>query len=78
MGSDGFRPLRVYRKFDHHRFHQSMGTCDIFLDSIGWSGFNSTSESLVNNLPVVTLRGGIRGRHSTAILNRIGVQRNGD
>jgi protein O-GlcNAc transferase len=57
------------------RYVAAMGNCDIFLDSIGWSGFNSTSESLVHNLPVVTLRGGLmRGRHSTAILNRIGVR----
>jgi protein O-GlcNAc transferase len=56
------------------RFIAAMGNCDIFLDSIGWSGFNSTSESLVHNLPVVTLRGAfMRGRHSSAILNRIGV-----
>jgi protein O-GlcNAc transferase len=57
------------------RYVAAMGNCDIFLDSIGWSGFNSTSESLVHNLPVVTLRGALmRGRHSTAILNRIGVE----
>jgi protein O-GlcNAc transferase len=56
------------------RYVAAMGNCDIFLDSIGWSGFNSTSESLVHNLPIVTLRGVLmRGRHSTAILNRIGV-----
>ncbi|HWX76714.1 MAG TPA: hypothetical protein VNY32_04525, partial [Candidatus Acidoferrales bacterium] len=56
------------------RYVAAMGACDLFLDSIGWSGFNSTSESLVHNLPVVTLRGALmRGRHSTAILNRIGV-----
>jgi protein O-GlcNAc transferase len=56
------------------RYIAAMGACDIFLDSIGWSGFNSTSESLVHNMPVVTLRGALmRGRHSTAILNRIGV-----
>jgi protein O-GlcNAc transferase len=56
------------------RYVAAMGACDIFLDSIGWSGFNSTSESLVHNLPIVTFRGALmRGRHSTAILNRIGV-----
>ena len=56
------------------RYVAAMGACDIFLDSIGWSGFNSTLESLVHNLPVVTLRGAfMRGRHSSAILNRIGV-----
>jgi protein O-GlcNAc transferase len=56
------------------RYVAALGNCDIFLDSIGWSGCNSTLESLVHNLPVVTLRGALmRGRHSSAILNRIGV-----
>ncbi|HEY1886134.1 MAG TPA: tetratricopeptide repeat protein [Roseiarcus sp.] len=56
------------------RFIAAMGNCDIFLDSIGWSGCNSTLESLVHNLPVVTLRGPLmRGRHSSAIMDRIGV-----
>jgi predicted O-linked N-acetylglucosamine transferase (SPINDLY family) len=56
------------------RFVAAMGNCDIFLDSIGWSGCNSTLESLVHNLPVVTLRGPLmRGRHSSAIMDRIGV-----
>jgi protein O-GlcNAc transferase len=56
------------------RFVAAIGNCDIFLDSIGWSGCNSTLESLVHNLPVVTLRGALmRGRHSSAILDRIGV-----
>jgi len=56
------------------RFVAAMGNCDIFLDSIGWTGFNSTMESLVHNLPVVTLRGALmRGRHSSAILDRIGL-----
>jgi protein O-GlcNAc transferase len=57
------------------RYVAAMGACDLFLDSIGWSGCNSTLESLVHNLPVVTLRGALmRGRHSTAILNTIGVR----
>jgi protein O-GlcNAc transferase len=56
------------------RYVAAMGACDLFLDSIGWSGFNSTSESLVHNLPVVTFRGPLmRGRHSSAIMDRIGV-----
>ncbi len=56
------------------RFVAAVGNCDIFLDSIEWSGCNSTLESLVHNLPVVTLRGTLmRGRHSSAILSRIGL-----
>ena len=42
---------------------------DIFLDSIGWSGCNSTFEAIACNLPIVTLPGELmRGRHTTAIL----------
>jgi predicted O-linked N-acetylglucosamine transferase (SPINDLY family) len=46
----------------------------VFLDSIEWSGCNSTLESLVHNLPIVALEGRLmRGRHSAAILRRMGV-----
>jgi predicted O-linked N-acetylglucosamine transferase (SPINDLY family) len=46
-----------------------MGACDIVLDSIGWSGCNSTLESLAHNLPIVTFAGELmRGRHTSAIL----------
>ena len=42
---------------------------DVFLDSIGWSGCNSTLEALACNLPVVTMPGELmRGRHTHAIL----------
>ncbi|MBN1569445.1 MAG: tetratricopeptide repeat protein [Acidobacteria bacterium] len=47
---------------------------DIFLDSIGWSGCNSTLEALNHNLPVVTTPGNLmRGRHSCAILSMAGL-----
>jgi predicted O-linked N-acetylglucosamine transferase (SPINDLY family) len=46
---------------------------DVFLDSIGWSGGNTTLEALAQRLPVVTLPGRfMRGRHSYAMLKRIG------
>ncbi len=50
-------------------FLAAMGAFDILLDSIGWSGCNSTLDSLVHNLPIVTLAGKfMRGRHTAAIL----------
>jgi predicted O-linked N-acetylglucosamine transferase (SPINDLY family) len=56
-------------------FLAAMGTADVFLDSLSWSGCNSTLESLVHDLPVVTLPGAfMRGRHSAAILTQMGVQ----
>ncbi len=48
---------------------------DVFLDSIGWSGCNSTLEAVGYGLPVVTLPGKLmRSRHSHAILQMMGIQ----
>jgi protein O-GlcNAc transferase len=69
---------------DHHcvflnRLSQSKfvavsGLCDVFLDSIGWSGCNSALECLSQALPIVTLEGAtMRGRHSAAILRMMDV-----
>jgi protein O-GlcNAc transferase len=47
---------------------------DVFLDSVGWSGCNSTLEALAQNLPLVTTPGDLmRGRHSCAILSMAGL-----
>jgi protein O-GlcNAc transferase len=47
---------------------------DVFLDSIGWSGCNSTLEALACDLPVVTMPGKLmRGRHTHAILKMMGL-----
>ncbi|WP_342597090.1 hypothetical protein VKI21_17450 [Cyanobacterium aponinum UTEX 3222] len=47
---------------------------DVFLDSLGWSGGNTTLEAIACNLPVVTCPGEfMRGRHSYAILKMLGV-----
>jgi protein O-GlcNAc transferase len=47
---------------------------DVFLDSIGWSGCNSTFEALSCDLPVVTMPGRLmRGRHTHAILKMMGL-----
>jgi protein O-GlcNAc transferase len=49
--------------------------CDIVLDSIGWSGCNSTLESLQFDLPIVTMPGRLmRGRHTLAVLTMMDVR----
>jgi protein O-GlcNAc transferase len=61
-------------RLDAQKFVAATGLCDVFLDSINWSGCNSTLESLPHDLPIVTLTGPMmRGRHSTAILKMMGV-----
>ncbi|MBW4486404.1 MAG: tetratricopeptide repeat protein [Trichocoleus desertorum ATA4-8-CV12] len=47
---------------------------DIFLDTFAWSGGNTTLEAIACNLPIVTCPGEfMRGRHSYAILQMLGV-----
>jgi protein O-GlcNAc transferase len=61
-------------RLEQEEFIAATGACDVFLDSIGWSGCNSTLESLAYDLPIVTMAGALmRGRHSMAILSMMGV-----
>lgn len=48
---------------------------DLFLDSIGWSGCNTTIEAVACNVPIVTWPGDLmRGRHTLAILKMMGIE----
>ena len=56
------------------QFIAAIGLADSVLDSIGWSGCNSTLEGLAHDLPIVTLPGPLmRGRHGLAILTVMGI-----
>jgi predicted O-linked N-acetylglucosamine transferase (SPINDLY family) len=47
---------------------------DIMLDSIGWSGGKSTLDALAESPVIITQTGTLmRGRHTAAILTRVGV-----
>jgi predicted O-linked N-acetylglucosamine transferase (SPINDLY family) len=64
----------ILPRLDDDRFMAAIGLCDIVLDSIGWSGFNSTMEGLTHDRPIVTMTAPLmRGRHTTAILTMMGV-----
>ncbi|MDJ1181915.1 hypothetical protein [Roseofilum casamattae] len=55
-------------------YHRLNDLADIFLDSIGVAGTNTTLEAIAHNLPIVTLTGEfLRGRVSTGILQHMGV-----
>ena len=48
---------------------------DIYLDSIGWNGGNTTAIALGYDLPMVTLTGPVfRGRMGTAMLRLMGIE----
>ena len=64
----------ILPKLDANSFSAVMSQCDIILDSVGWSGCNSTLESLQYDLPVVTIPGPLmRGRHTMAIFALMGI-----
>ena len=73
-GRDATRHCVFLPRMNMQRFAAAIGACDVILDSIGWSGCNSTLESLPHDLPIVTMAGALmRGRHTMAILQMMGV-----
>ena len=72
MNADNYVIFLPY--LDAGQYHAMNCLVDIYLDSIGWSGGNTTLEAIACNLPVVTLPGKLmRGRHSAAILSMMGM-----
>jgi len=59
---------------DMNRFSAASAQCEAMLDSIGWSGGNTTLEALAQDLPVVTFQGALmRGRVSAGMLRMMGM-----
>jgi hypothetical protein len=72
MRSDEF--CRFVPGMSSEGFSALVRDADVFLDTIGWSGFNTTLDAVAHGVPVVTLPGEfMRGRHSAAILTAAGV-----
>jgi len=57
------------------QFVGAIGQSDVILDTIIWSGGNSTLETLPHDIPIVTMPGPfMRSRHSTAILQMMDIE----
>jgi predicted O-linked N-acetylglucosamine transferase (SPINDLY family) len=55
-------------------FYALMRKADVWLDTIGFSGFNTAMQAIECGLPVVTVEGRfMRGRLASGILKRMGV-----
>ncbi len=55
---------------------QLMSACDLMLDTLHWSGGNTTLDALRAGLPVLTTRGRfMRGRQSAAMLTQLGLEK---
>jgi len=55
-------------------FHGLLSAADAFIDTIGFSGFNTALQAIECGLPVVTVEGRfLRGRLASALLQRMGM-----
>lgn len=74
-GLDATEYCTVHPGLPYAEFLGLNGAADVLLDSILWSGGNSTLEGLAMGRPLVTLEGPmLRGRVSAAFLRRIGIE----
>jgi predicted O-linked N-acetylglucosamine transferase (SPINDLY family) len=56
------------------RFHSLMKKAHVYLDTIGFSGFNTAMQGIECGLPIVTYEGlFMRGRFGSAIVRRLGL-----
>jgi predicted O-linked N-acetylglucosamine transferase (SPINDLY family) len=74
QGLDAARQMVVLPRLDPATFKAVARVSDVFLDSIGWSGFNSAMESMAAGAPAITCAGAtMRGRHTYALLKMMGL-----
>ena len=70
--------LERYARFipwqEREAFYGLLGRADVYLDTLGFSGFNTALQAIQCGLPVVALEGRfLRGRLASGILRRIGL-----
>lgn len=74
-GVDPASRVVMLPRVDNSTFQAVARISDIYLDSIGWSGCNTTLESMVCALPAITCKGSaMRGRHTYAFLKMMGLE----
>lgn len=74
-GLDAERYCVILPPMSPEHFVGAVGVADVVLDTPGWSGGKSTLDCLAQDPAIVTLPGGfMRGRHTDAILRRIGCE----
>jgi len=67
--------LRFIPFLKKEEFHGLMQKADLYLDTIGFSGFNTAIQAIDCGLPVITVEGTkMRGRLASSILNQAGLQ----
>ncbi|MEM8780718.1 MAG: hypothetical protein AAGF26_18005 [Cyanobacteria bacterium P01_G01_bin.49] len=75
VGLDSEQYCVILPRLSHDEYLSVNLVSDVFLDTLAWSGGNTTLEALACGLPVVTCPGEfMRGRHAYAILKTLGVE----
>jgi len=75
FGLDADRYCVILPPMPQQRFIAAVGQADAILDTPGWSGGRSTLDCLARDPAIVTWPGPLmRGRHTAAILRRIGCE----
>ena len=73
-GMDKTGRVKILPKIDHDNYLRVNMLCDVMLDTIYWSGGNTSLDALVCGLPIVTLPGEfMRGRQSYGMLMSLGI-----
>lgn len=73
-GADPDRQLLFLPMTSRERFLQINRACDVMVDSLHWSGGNTSIDALISGLPVITRAGRtMRARQSAAMLRRLGL-----
>jgi protein O-GlcNAc transferase len=71
-GVDAGTRLRVLPVVPRETYLALTATCDLVLDTLRWSGGNTSLDALASSLPLVTLPGRfMRARQSTAMLRQL-------
>ena len=75
VGMDAEHYCVILPPMPQERFVAAVGLADVVLDTPGWSGGKSTLDCLAQDPAIVTWPGRfMRGRHTAAILRRIGCE----
>ncbi|HET6265482.1 MAG TPA: hypothetical protein VFD95_11520, partial [Usitatibacter sp.] len=66
--------VRVLPRLAHGDYLRVNQLCDVMLDTLHWSGGNTSLDAFASGLPVVTMPGELmRGRQSMAMLGTLGI-----
>ena len=66
--------VKVLPSMSHDEYKRVNQLCDVMVDTLYWSGGNTSLDALAMGLPMVTLRGEfMRGRQSAAMLSLMGL-----